>query len=601
MTRSASEASAGTGHGGLITLSAALAPTPLDDFNRAGVLDLADVHVAKTLGRICGEDDPAVLLAAALCVRAPRLGHTCIDLRSVQDTVTPEEGAALPLSALRWPSPQDFSAALSRSTMVGDDLPLRLAGSRVYLERYWLAEQTVVASLRARAAAAADAVDEDVLAQGLAAMDDPDQRRAAETAVRRRLAVVAGGPGTGKTTTLRTIVELLGAQAEALDQPPPRVALVAPTGKAAQRVTESLADDRFKASTIHKLLRRLPGSSTRFRHTARNPLPHDVVVVDETSMVSLDLMAKLLDAVRPDARLLLVGDPDQLVSVEAGAVLGDIVTPPPDTPQRQGPLAPSIVVLQRARRYGEASGIAALARAIRSGLGDEVMAVLRSGIADLNWIEADVGDATPDDAVLAPVRTAVAEVGAAVSRHAWAGDAEAALAALGRLRILCAHRRGPYGVSTWVPRVERWLATDVAGINAAEQWYVGRPVLVTANDYQLGVFNGDVGVVILDDDRRVVAFPASGDAPPKRLTPHRLDAVETVHAMTIHKSQGSQLAHPVVVLPDPSSRILTRELLYTAVTRAQTAVTLIGTEAAIRAAVQRPVRRVSGLGERLWA
>jgi exodeoxyribonuclease V alpha subunit len=575
------------------------APAGLEDFNAAGVLNAADVHVARALGRIGGEESPLVLLAAALSVRGLRLGHTCIDLRSVADTVTPAEGAALALEELEWPAPEDWREAVAASGIVGENLPLRLDAWRVYLDRYWRAEQVLVEVLRSRAGELITEVDEGVLREGLASMDDPHQRRAAETAVRRRLAVVAGGPGTGKTTTLRKIVDLLVAQATALGHAPPRVALVAPTGKAAQRVTESLADDDYRALTIHKLLRRRPDNSTRFRHDRRNPLPHDVVVVDETSMVSLDLMAKLLDAIRPEARVVLVGDPDQLVSVEAGAVLGDIVDPARDPAAGDGPLADSIVVLQRARRYAEDSAIAALAAAVRDGDDDAAVSVLRGGDAQVRWIVSDVADDTLETPVLAPVRQAVLAAGRAVFDAAEQGLVGDALAALNRVRLLCAHRHGPYGVSTWVPRVERWLAAGVDGFAPADPWYIGRPVLVTANDYQLGVFNGDVGVTIRHEDRRVVAFAQSAGEP-KLLSTHRLEAIETVHAMTIHKSQGSQLAHPVVILPDPSSRILTRELFYTAVTRAETALTIVGTEDAVRAAVRRRVQRVSGLGERLW-
>ena len=577
-----------------------LAPSGLADFNAAGVLNAADVHVAKAVGRIGGEEDPVVLLAVALCVRGLRLGHTCIDLRSVSETVTPEEGATLPLDALDWPDPPAWRDTVAGSPVAGNQLPLRVDGWRVYLDRYWRAEQVLVDALRARAGDVVAEVDEAALEAGLAEMDDPNQRRAAETAVRRRLAVIAGGPGTGKTTTLRKIVDLLVAQADALGLAAPRIALVAPTGKAAQRVTESLADDEYRALTIHKLLRRLPDNSTRFRHDRHNPLPHDVVVVDETSMVSLDLMAKLLDAIRPDARVLLVGDPDQLVSVEAGAVLGDIVGPARESADAEGPMAASIVVLQRARRYSEDSAIAALANAVRVGDDDAAVTVLAAGAEDVRWITVDVGDDSLDESLLTPVRDVVVAAGRALYDAAERGAAEEALAVLNRERLLCAHRHGPYGVSTWVPRVERWLTADVPGFAPVDPCYVGRPVLVTSNDYQLGVFNGDVGVTVRQGDRRVVAFAQSGGAAPKLLSTHRLEAVETVHAMTIHKSQGSQLAHPVIVLPDETSRILTRELFYTAATRAETALTVVATEAAVRAAVRRQVRRVSGLGERLW-
>ena len=572
----------------------------LRSFNDAGVLAPIDVHAARAMGRICGEDDAQVVLAAALAVRAPRFGHVCVDLRHVQSTVTVDDDVAIAVAELPWPADVSaWIAALRDSALVGPDRPLRLDGERLYLERYWLAEQQVLAWLQA---AAADTVDahEETLAADLDRLFSPDpadlQRRAAETAARRRLAVIAGGPGTGKTYTISRLIELLESQADALGRPRPKIALAAPTGKAAARVTESIGGGH-EATTIHRLLRRHPGNATRFRHDASNPLPHDVVILDETSMVSLTLMAKLLAAVRDEARVVLVGDPDQLVSVEAGAVLGDIVGPV-RTDATAGPLRDSIVVLARERRYGETSGIAELAHAIKSGKPDAVLETLGSGRDDLDWVPLDVADDSATDARLRIVREAVVAGGRAMFDAACSGDGAAALAALNGLRVLCAHRRGPYGVATWIPHIERWLAASLEQFAAAEQWYLGRPVIVTQNDYQLGVSNGDVGVTIAKDDRRVVAF-AAGDSV-RTLSPSRLDAVDTVHAMTIHKSQGSQFDHAIVVLPEATSPILTRELLYTAATRAQSRLTLVGTEAAVRAAVARQVHRTSGLRDRLW-
>ena len=578
-----------------------IAEGALRSFNDAGVLAPIDVHAARAMARICGEDDAQVLLAAALAMRAPRFGHVCVDLREVQSTVTVDDDVAVAVTDLPWPGDLDaWVAALEASPLVGPDRPLRLDGERLYLERYWPAEQQVLAWLQAAAEHTVD-VDEDVLVADLDRLFGIDaadlQRRAAETAVRRRLAVIAGGPGTGKTYTISRIIDLLEAQADALGAPRPKIALAAPTGKAAARVTESI-DDRHQAVTIHRLLRRHPGNATRFRHDASNPLPHDVVILDETSMVSLTLMAKLLDAVRGDARVVLVGDPDQLVSVEAGAVLGDIVGPTGEE-AFGGPLRDSIVRLERERRYGETSGIAELAHAIKSGKPDEVVRTLRSDRNDLKWLPVDVADAAATDARLRVVREAVVAGGRTMFDAACAGDGAAALAALEGLRVLCAHRRGAYGVATWIPRIERWLAASLEQFAAAEQWYLGRPVIVTQNDYQLGVSNGDVGVTIARDDRRVVAF-AAGDTV-RTLSPSRLDAVDTVHAMTIHKSQGSQFDHAVVVLPDAASPILTRELLYTAATRAQSRLTLVGTETAVRATVARQVHRTSGLRDRLWS
>ena len=573
------------------------APPVLDEFNRAGVLNLADVHVAKTLARVCGVQDRSVVLAAALAVRAQRLGHVCLELSSVAETVAPEEDAEVPVESLEWPDIDAWLPALEASALVGEHAPLHLEEGRLYLNRSWRSEQLVIRSLLDRVSAEAPALDEDALARGLASVNNEQQRLAVEVSVRRSFSVIAGGPGTGKTTTIRKILEVLRDQALALGAEAPQVALVAPTGKAAQRVTESVGDDGFKATTIHKLLRREPGNATRFRHKARNPLPHDVVIVDETSMVSLDLVAKLLDAVRPDARLILVGDPDQLVSVESGAVLGDIVGPA-RSGAAAGLMADAIVVLQRVYRHG--GGIAELARAIQTGSPDDVLSVLEAGHEDVTWLQIDLGEVEGRAAALAPVREAVVDSGRRLVEAARAGEADAALASLDEVRLLCAHRRGSYGVEQWVAQAEKWLALDVEDFDPAQQWYLGRPVLVTQNDYQLGVLNGDTGVTIAESDGRLqVAFRQADGI--RCIPPQRLENVQTVHAMTIHKSQGSQFDTVVTMLPDPTSKILTRELFYTAVTRARTRLIVAATPATISAAVRRRVVRSSGLRDALWA
>ena len=404
------------------------------------------------------------------------------------------------------------------------------------------------------------------------------QRDAAETALRRRFAVIAGGPGTGKTTTVARTLALI------LEQGDPLIALAAPTGKAAARLTEAVHDEAAKlevdervrarllgleATTLHRLLGWRPDSRSRFRHDRGNRLPHDVVVVDEASMVPLSRMARLVEAVRADARLILVGDPGQLASIEAGAVLGDIVAAAHD----------SVVELEYVHRFGEE--IRRLADAIRRGDGDATMAALDG----VTWI------ADPAEAV-EPLRRLAVTAARAVSSAAQAGDAAGAIRALGAFRLLCAHRRGPYGVSGWTALIEAWLGQVAAG------WYVGRPLLVTENDYGLNLFNGDTGVVVAAGDEQVsAAFERGGRI--VELSPTRLAAVDTVYAMTVHKSQGSQFDTAAVVLPEPRSQILTRELLYTAVTRAREELVLVGSEEAIRAAVARPIARASGLRSRL--
>ena len=607
------------------------APALLSAFNDRGVLAAVDVHVALTLGRLVGEAREPSLLAAALAVRAPRLGHVCADLATVRATVTADEDGAIDLEDLPWPATGPWAEAVLDSPLTTvRNAPLRLVGSLLYLDRYWRHEQRVLEALRHRAGVAAAGVDDRLLGAGLdrlfpvsatvpAAVPDL-QREAARTAMRQRFTVIAGGPGTGKTTTVAKVLALLVEQGDD-GSAPPRIALAAPTGKAAARLEESIRAAApildtpepvrallagLEATTLHRLLRRHPGNSSRFRHDPGNPLPHDLVVVDETSMVSLALMAKLLGAVRPDARIVMLGDPDQLYSVEAGAVLGDIVGgiehgAVGPTGSARPPIADSIVVLQRVHRFRSDSGIAALALAIRSGNGNAVAALLAAGRSDVTWVPVDAG-AIDDSGVGVPaVREAVVHTGAAVLRAATAGDARQALDSLGGLRVLCAHRRGPAGVGDWVPRIERWLVGKVGAPALAAPWYVGRPVLVTRNDPQLGLSNGDVGVVVARGDGRrpAVAF-ADGDGV-SWVSPARLEAVQTVHAMTVHKSQGSQFDEVVVVLPEPSSPVLTRELLYTAVTRAQDRLTVIGSEASVRAAVGRRVPRASGLRRQLWA
>jgi len=591
------------------------APELLRAFNDAGVLAAADVHVARRLSGLAGSEDAAVALAVAFAVRAPRLGHVYVDLATIRDTATVEAEEPVDLSALPWPAPDAWTGALAASGLAaegeeGADRPLRLIGTRLYLDRYWREERRLAADLRALAAAPAPGVDEAVLEDGLRRLfpaaaaptlfDDPPARdpqaRAAAAAVRRRFAVVAGGPGTGKTTTVARIVALLAEQSAT----PPLVALAARTGKAAARLAEAVHEQArtldvaapvrdlllgLDASTLHRLLGWRPDSHSRFRHNRANRLPHDVVIVDETSMVSLSLMARLVEAVRPDARLVLVGDPGQLTSIEAGAVLGDIV---------EGARSDAIVVLDTVYRHGDA--IAALAAAVRSGDADRALSLLRAGGDAVTWIDADaheVGDA------LDAVRDGAVAAGRAALDAARAGDAERALAALTGFRLLCAHRRGPYGAATWMHHVERWLAAEDAAFAAAGEWYPGRPLLVTENDYGLGLFNGDTGVVVANaDDRVLAAFERRGAI--VELIPARLDAVETVYAMTIHKSQGSEFRTAAVLLPPAASPILTRELLYTAITRAQARVILVGTEAMVRAAIARPAARASGLRERLW-
>jgi exodeoxyribonuclease V alpha subunit len=609
----------------------------LQAFNRAGVLSTSDVHVALRLARLSAGSDEVVSLGAAFAARAPRLGSVCVDLSTIHATADADTDTPADLAALPWPDPETWAARMAESALVGVDRPLHLEGTTLYLDRLWADESLVAAALAERSDGTAHGVDTDLLRQGLQELfdNDADQRMAAATAVLRSVSVIAGGPGTGKTTTVARVLALLDAQAAAAGQRPPLVALAAPTGKAAARLEDAVRQgagalaidqdrqDRLQAltgKTLHRLLGFNSGNRTRFRHDGLNRLPHDVVVVDETSMVSLSLMARLLEAVRPDARLILVGDPEQLASVEAGAVLGDIVGPaalgpcmPPaarlelaaltgePAPDGAGadaaPFGQGIVVLRNVHRFGEA--IASLANAIRRGHSDEAMGILRAGDAHVQWIATDGAATTPDDGALADVRRLAVDTGRAVIASARAGQAQEAIDALGSFRLLCGHRRGPEGVATWMDHIENWLRADVEGFTTGADWYVGRPLIVTQNDYGLDLYNGDTGVVIESQEGRLVAaFERRGTI--AEVSPTRLAAVDTVYAMTVHKSQGSQYGAVAFLVPGPDSRVLTRELLYTAVTRARDHLIVVGTELSIRAAIERPITRASGLRQALW-
>lgn len=560
----------------------------LRTFNDAGVLGAADVHTAQRLGSLTGERDDTVLLALALAVRSvARVGSVCVDLSTV-----PDVGPGLP-----WPEPVAWREVVAASPLLTEQV-LRWDLGLLYLDRYWQQEVRLAADLRRRVAAPPPAVDEDRLRAALDRMfPDPrhqEQRAAADLTARTRTTVVTGGPGTGKTSTIARVLAVLLDQAEGRPGAgPPRVALVAPTGKAAARVREavlaataSLPDpDRARVgdpatSTLHRLLGPRPDTRSRFRHHRGNRLPHDVVVVDEASMVSLSLMQRLVEALRDDARLVLVGDPDQLPPVEAGAVLADVVTGYQDTPS--SPVARLVTT----HRYGAAIG--ALAEAVRAGDAEAALAALRGGAEEVELVEE--GDPAR------VLRGRLLDTAVAVRESAVRGDAEGALDALGRHRLLCAHREGPYGIRHWNRLVERWLS-ETTGDPLWAPAYAGRPLLVTRNDHALGLFNGDTGVVVTGDDGPVAVF--AGVDGPVRLAPSRLPDVQTLHAMTVHKSQGSQAAQVTVLLPPPESPLLTRELLYTAITRAQHRVTVVGTEETVRAAVARRVQRASGLRHRL--
>lgn len=595
----------------------------LEPYVAAGVLGPAEVHLADTIARLAARDDrragrvaqpldDLVLLGAAVAARAPRSGHTCIELDDVHRVVV-DRRADERAQDLRWPDPGEWAAALAASPVVADEAaadqaplrPLVWDGTRLYLHRLWSDEVQVADALRRRAdrsAAGSSSALSEALGQVFGSDPTLDrQHLAARRALDGRLGVIVGGPGTGKT---RTVARLLAAALVA-DQGL-QLALCAPTGKAAARMTDAVrgavADleregtvdaevlDRLRgaeATTVHRLLGRRRGGGVRHDH--RSPLPQDLVVVDETSMVDLPLMARLLDAVRPEARLVLVGDPDQLASVEAGTVLADVVGTGTGGAHA---LAGRVVELTVAHRFEAGSGIAALADAIRVGDAETALDLLdgsRDDVARVLPERTDQVDALRDQVVEASVR---------VVRAARQGLVDQAVAAARDLKVLCATRLGTWGLYEWSDAIELGVGEAVPELRAGGRWEVGRPFLVTRNDPVARVANGDTGVVADLHGRRVLALDA-GSGSPIPVPVARLDQVEPWWAMTIHKSQGSEFDHVVVSLPDQESPVLTRELLYTAVTRARRSVTLLAGDDALRRAIERPVARASGLQHRL--
>ncbi|MDB4976230.1 MAG: exodeoxyribonuclease subunit alpha [Myxococcaceae bacterium] len=584
--------------------------TLLDGLERAGIFSMLDIELARALSRLSGEAAPELVLAVALASREVQSGHVCADLeRLCRDPLSGETGA----TELRLPSLEPWLEQLRQSSLVSSSglldpaRPLVLdQHKRLYLARYYDHEQQLAAHLieLARAQPSAPAAGPSELVDRLFPLTEGQrdlQREAALSARSRRLSIIVGGPGTGKTSTVVKLLALLVSDALAAGSPPPRTLLVAPTGKAAQRLTESIekARDRLavdaavkqgiatSASTLHRALGPLDGSLTRFRHGKERPLECDLVLLDEASMVDLALMRRFFDAVPPHARVILLGDPDQLASVEAGGVLSDLCQA---AEHPSSPLAGSVSRLTESYRYAEDSGIARLARAVHAQAVDEALRVLRAELPDVQLQPA-----------LKP-----RELGRALEREAkehYQGlrenDLETRLSALDRYRVLCAHRSGPASVEQLNPLLSRALAAQRGAS------YAGRPIIVTQNDYATKLFNGDVGVLhgvssgqTARGKRELMACFRAEKAT-RQVALSRLPSHESAYAMTVHKSQGSEFDRVAIVLPERPSRILSRELLYTAITRAKTNVSVYANEAALRACIEQRVERSSGLVERL--
>lgn len=583
--------------------------------------------------RLSNQGSPELFLAAALVSRYTQAGHVCLDLSSVQgqplisDTNNSEIFVCPDLS--------DWCKKLESSHVVGspgDFRPLILDDHyRLYLYRYRQYEEILADDLKARS----EIKDLDIptLKNGLARLfpdnngETDRQEVAAFMSVMRGLCVISGGPGTGKSTLIAKILALILEQGE-IDRI--RIALCAPTGKAAARLQESIQRSKeslavkeaikeaikAEASTIHRLLGTIAGSPY-FRHNLKNQLAANIVVVDEASMVDLALMSKLVQAIPSDARLILLGDKDQLASVEAGAILGDIcgterihgfskafhgkfreitgaklhmATNDSESPATQD----CVVQLEKNYRFGTKSGIAAVAKAVNNGEGNQALKLLKSGgFTDIGW--------KPLPSNHALYGTLRGDIIPGYSPYLKAVDPLEIFRFFNRFRLLSALRQGPYGVSALNVVVEHILR-DEGLIGTGNRWYRGRPVLITRNDHALRLFNGDIGFILPDPscNQELRAFFLFPDNTLRKFLPTALPEHETAYAMTVHKSQGSEFDRGLIILPDTHSPVLTRELIYTAITRAKKYVGIWGRKQAFLEGITCRIERTSGLHDLVW-
>ncbi|MEN5040616.1 exodeoxyribonuclease V subunit alpha [Stenotrophomonas sp. TWI1149] len=601
---------------------------------RGNALRTLDHALAQSLRRLRPETPDVVLLGAALASLAVSEGHAGLDPHQPQRLIDPE---------IEWPAPDAWLAQLRASPwvdvpeaddVVAGDAPLVLENGLLYLRRYREYERRLAVGLQRIATHPLAEADPGSLATLFGqlfpqARDGVDhQARAAAVALRHPLVLVTGGPGTGKTTTIARLLVLLAAQAVQADQALPRVALAAPTGRAAERMAESLrlAVQRLRlvgiapalcdampstGTTLHRLLGVIP-DSPRFRHHADNPLPYDVVVVDEASMIDLPLMTKLVEAVADGSRLVLLGDPDQLPSVEAGDVLSAVLRASGDglgtqaddaqalrallAPGALQPLAPPRrfggrrVQLQRGYRQTDALDLAPLAHAVRDGNSATALALLRMGrLAGVHFHE-DQSD---------PLQHHREQLLGHWRGLGEAADPGVALANAGRIRLLTAVREGPQGARGLNARIEALLA-GVPRPGMAPGYFHGRLLLITENSYRHRLFNGDIGICLIDRQGSVTAwFPGETPDQPRGFHPGALPAHESAFAMTVHKAQGSEFDEVWLQLPRRDNRVLSRELIYTGMTRARQSLHVLGSAEVVEAALARHASRLSGLAARL--
>lgn len=614
-------------------------------------LKAIDRHLARFLTRLSGGDSREICLAVHLLNAATREGNVCLDLEAVAgrplllDTADDCPEVAPELDA--------WCRILRKSPIVGtpgDFKPLILDDSqRLYLYRYWDDERQTKDFFRQRMQQESEqgkggiyvgADDQRLrslqdglrrLFPGNVGQETDWQKVAALLALLNNFAIVTGSPGTGKTTT---VLKMLVLFIEFAQSRPIRIALAAPTGKAAVRLQEAIGRAREtlncsdavkdaipqKAYTIHRLLGTIP-DSTRSRHNNRNPLPYEVLIIDEASMVDLHMMAKVIAAIPAKAILILIGDRDQLASVDAGAVLGDLCGegllnrfsmkmvrklqkvlgsgfPPDFRLGDSGGMQDHIVELVKNYRFDSKSGIGRISQFIKNGDADGFIKTIKMGDdPDIQWSGL-------------PAMTGIEKALAEAVIEGFEGylccfdrkqEYDNIYRSFERFRILCALREGPFGSANINRQVEDILRSKRL-IRADNRWYIGRPIMITKNDYNLGLFNGDTGIIVKGEGSgwdRVALF----EDPLGRLrsfSPARLPEHETAFAMTVHKSQGSEFDRLLIILPDRDFPFLTREILYTAISRAKKSLLLWGDEHILRKTVSRRIARTSGLHDALW-
>lgn len=662
----------------------------LNDWMGLGWLRALDIALVKLLAKLDPDAQPLLLLAIALTSHQLGHGHICLDLQSVlRDAdlalLLPPEGQlvepqqVLPSQLLAKVSLSSWLAAVQNSVLLYRNeqaAPLVLYEGRLYLYRYWQYEVSVAEQLVRRidtmmpladdfTERLTDLFSEPLIVDGQRQTDW--QKVACAMAAQGQLTLITGGPGTGKTTTVVRLLALLQQTAVQTGQAL-RIQLAAPTGKAAARLTESIGaqvaslsvTDSVKNSiptevtTLHRLLGSLP-NTRHFRHNSNNPLVVDVLVIDEASMIDLEMMHNVLQAMPKHARLILLGDKDQLASVEAGSVLGDLCADAElgyytaDTQQKleqlcnepvhaepwcfgdaiRHRLAQRTVMLRHSRRFDRDSGIGLLANAVNQGDQGQAWQLLQKPSADISYLQLSnsknvdferllLGDNNLHNNhpgygyYLQMLQEQRPEADQPFTAECWQEWAGAVLSAFDQFRLLCALRKGSYGVIGLNERIANLLHTKGL-ISSADGWYEGRPVLVTQNDYSLGLMNGDIGIALLLPNNeaavgepphllRVVFARNDGEGGVRFVLPSRLTAVETVFAMTVHKSQGSEFTHTALILPDRINPVLTKELLYTGITRAKNKFTLVESQVGIfKASVLRKVERISGLNQAIQA